>query len=133
MKSNTKRVWTSLVTTLVLMHSLIFAGYAQAAMVSTSQAVAVQEHAYQKSDLITALQQDEVKAQLVDMGVDPDVVAERVDNLTSQELAQLNQEMDNMPAGQGVLGAVVFVFLFFVVTDMLCATDLFSFVQCINR
>ncbi|WP_439136152.1 PA2779 family protein [Pseudomaricurvus sp.] len=106
---------------------------AQAGMVTTQQAVSQQFVEYDRGRLIEALNQDGVRDQLTNMGVDPAEIEQRISTLTADELAQLNTEIANMPAGQGVVGVLVLIFVVFIITDMLCATNLFSFVKCINK
>lgn len=133
MSLNIKKAFTSLAMSLMLLHSLVFAGYAQAAMISTQTALQLQQESYQKAELLSALEQEQVQQKLVDLGVDVDAVKDRVTVMTADEIQTMNNELQNMPAGQGVLGALVVVFIFLVVTDMLCATNIFSFVNCINN
>src|SRR5690606_42009654 len=83
--------------------------------------------------LMAMLEDDQVKEKLVSMGVDRDQVESRIASLTPAELAQFNQQLDQAPAGAGVVGIIVLFLVIFIITDMLCATDIFNFVKCINR
>jgi hypothetical protein len=49
--------------------------------------------------------------------------------MTQAEVAQLNQQIDQLPAGSGVLGIVVLIFIVFVITDVIGATDIFPFIH----
>jgi hypothetical protein len=49
--------------------------------------------------------------------------------MTDEEVRALNQKMDEMPAGSGVVGAVVLVFLVLLITDIVGWTDVFPFVN----
>ncbi|WP_143247451.1 PA2779 family protein [Agaribacterium haliotis] len=71
-------------------------------------------------------------AKMLDKGIDPAEVQARVDAMTASERAELNAALENMPAGQGVLEIAFLVFLVFVVTDLLGATDIFPFINSIN-
>ena len=79
------------------------------------------------------LDDQQVKDKLLAMGVERDQVENRINNLTSAELAQFNQQLSEAPAGAGIVGIIVLFLVIFIITDMLCATDIFSFVKCINR
>lgn len=103
-----------------------------AAMVSTETVIATEQHNYQREELLTALESEQLQQQLLDLGVDPDQVRDRVASLTPAEIAELNQQIQDQPAGSSVLGALVLIFVVFIITDALCATDVFSFVNCIN-
>ena len=63
------------------------------------------------------------------MGVDADQVKQRVAQMTDQEVATLNQRVGDLPAGGDVLGVVLLVFIVFVITDAIGATDIFPFVH----
>jgi len=94
--------------------------------------ISVHGESYTQADLQTALASEELKAQLQTMGVDVEQLNDRIASLTPSEIQQLNTELEQQPAG-GIVGALVTIFVVFVVTDMLCATDVFPFVKCINK
>ncbi|MAF88358.1 MAG: hypothetical protein CMK91_11390, partial [Pseudomonas sp.] len=75
----------------------------------------------------------DVQKKLEAMGVERDQVEKRINGLTAAELAQFNQQLDQAPAGAGVVGVIVLFLVIFIITDMLCATNIFNFVNCINR
>ena len=56
------------------------------------------------------------------------MLEQRLASLTPQELQTLNQQIDELPNG-GIIGTLVLIFLVFVITDALGATDLFPFVD----
>jgi len=75
----------------------------------------------------------EVQKKLLSMGVERDQVELRINSLTPSELAQFNQQLDQAPAGAGAVGIIVLFLVIFIITDMLCATNIFNFIDCINR
>jgi len=121
------RVFAGFFAALVMASSLLAAN-AHADMMSTQDAIAD----YDRAALTDLLQTQEAQEQLVALGADPERVAERVAHLTDAELAQFNAQLEEGAAGGNAAGVVLTVFIVFVITDMLCATDLFSFVKCIN-
>ncbi|MBL1456908.1 MAG: PA2779 family protein [Methylophaga sp.] len=100
----------------------------QAAMISTPDIIQSQQSAYDREQLSSMLERDDVQQQLLSMGVPPDTVQERVNSMTDFEIAQLNEQINDMPAG-GILGAIVLIFVVFVITDAIGATDIFPFVR----
>ena len=112
--------------------SAIMTGYAQAAMVSTHNTIGTEAQSFSQQELQSALQSKELQEQLEDLGVDPDELGDRIASLTPAEIVQLNAELEEQPAG-GIVGILLTVFIVFVITDMLCATNIFSFVKCINK
>jgi hypothetical protein len=67
-------------------------------------------------------------------GVDSDQAVERVAALSDEEVQRLAEKIDSTPvgAGGGVIGAVVFVFLVLLVTDILGFTKIFPFTRSIR-
>ena len=106
--------------------------YTQAGLVSTQNLILGGDGGYSKEQLQTALASAELRQQLVDLKVDPQQLGDRIASLTPAEIRQLNVELQQQPAG-GIVGVLLTIFIIFVITDMLCATNLFSFVKCINK
>ena len=101
----------------------------QAAMISTPDVIAVEQSQYDRAQLIAMMDREDVQTQLLAMGVTADQAKERVNSMTDLEVAQLNDRLADMPAGAGVLGAVVIIFVVFVITDAIGATNIFSFIR----
>lgn len=101
----------------------------QAAMLNTQQLVEETSMTSERAKLNALMQREEVQSQFVEMGVSPEEVQQRVAALTDAEVAQLNHQMDQIPAGADVLGVLVLIFLVFIVTDIIGATDIFPFVH----
>ncbi|TBV00041.1 PA2779 family protein [Stutzerimonas kirkiae] len=106
---------------------------AQAAMIGTPEVVAEQQQRIDQQQLLGMLDDEEVKQKLASMGVDRQQVEKRINSLTPAELAQFNQQLEQAPAGAGVVGVIVLFLVIFIITDLLCATNIFNFVKCINR
>ncbi|MCK5395371.1 MAG: PA2779 family protein, partial [Gammaproteobacteria bacterium] len=71
----------------------------------------------------------DVQQQLSDMGVSTADIENRINQMTGKEIAQLNQQLNELPAGGGVLGVIVLIFVVFVITDVIGATDIFPFIH----
>jgi len=83
-----------------------------------------------RAEVIAFLERDDVRAQLEAQGVDPADARARVAAMTDAEIAELNARIDEMPAGgNSILGAVLVVFVVFVITDVIGATDIFPFIR----
>jgi len=106
---------------------------AQAGVVTTESAIQVQQHAWTRSQVTALLQQENIRAQLSKLGIDQATAQNRVAHMTDQEVATLNQKLAEAPAGGDILGVILVVFIVLVITDMLGATDVFSFVHDINH
>jgi uncharacterized protein DUF6627 len=97
----------------------------QAAMVATDQALgsAAREHMNQ------VLARADVQARLVQFGVNAHDVQGRIAAMSDDEVASLAGEIDALPAGGDILGAIVLIFLVLLVTDILGFTKVFPFTK----
>jgi hypothetical protein len=98
---------------------------AQAALLPTETAVAGAERAR----IAAMLEREDVSRQLQAYGVDPRDVKARVAALTDEEAQQLAGQLENLPAGGSIVGAIVLVFLVLLVTDILGFTKIFPFTR----
>lgn len=104
---------------------------AQAAMLGTPQVLQEQQQQVDRQQLLNMLDDQQVQQKLEELGVDRQQVAARINRLTTAELAQFNQQLAQEPAG-GIIGVIILLLVIFIITDMLCATDIFSFVKCVR-
>lgn len=120
---------------LAALHFMLFAQipFAQAAMIGTPEIVAEQQQRVDQQQLMAMLDDEDVQKKLESMGVERAQVEQRINSLTPAELAQFNRQLDQAPAGAGVVGIIVLFLVIFIITDMLCATNIFNFINCINR
>lgn len=102
---------------------------AQAAMVSTSEVVPSITLTMDRASLVKKFQEEQLQNQMIELGVEPAVVISRVENMTDAEVNTLNEKIQDMPAGEGILGLIVLIFVVFIITDALGATDVFNFVD----
>ena len=102
---------------------------AQAAMIGNDQIVK-QSLSHQTRDGLQQLfEQETAQQQLQAWGVNPDQIKSRIDSLTDAELARINQQVNDLQAGGDVLGILLVIFLVFVITDIIGATDVFPFIN----
>lgn len=115
-----------------LLFSGVLVGTASAAVVDTDTVIEAQQQQYDREQLKALLDDEQVQKKLTALGVDKAEVEQRIDAMTPAELAQLNDHMDSMPAGGSVLGVLLVIFLVFVITDVIGATDIFPFIHPVN-
>ena len=110
---------------------------AQARMIGTDAVIAGQQAADQRARVAAFLDREDVKQVLTRNGVDPVEAQQRVDSLSNEEVAKISHSIDQLPAGGSavgsIVGAIVFVFLVLLVTDILGFTHVFPFVNHQNR
>lgn len=104
----------------------------QAAMVATPQVIQSEQTRVDRAELLAALEREDVRSQLESMGVDANMAAERVAAMTDAEIAQLNQQLGDLPAGGDALGVILLILLVFVITDVIGATNIFPFINSVN-
>lgn len=122
----------SLIMAVLLAFATTLSVSAHAGMVGTGELIQQQQVDLDRQQLLNMLETQEVKDKLSQLGVSEDQVAERIQNLTPAELADFEQQLAEAPTGEGVVGVIVLFLLVFIITDMLCATNVFSFVNCIR-
>ncbi len=106
---------------------------ANAKMVDTNAVIAVQQETVNRERVAAFLGREDVQKVMVQQGVDPAEAQQRVASLSPSELTKMANSMDQLPAGSGgggaIVGAVVFVFVVLLVTDLLGLTHVFPFVN----
>ena len=116
----------------LLVAALLTAGLPRpvlAGTIATDQVVAADA----RDRIAQALSRAELRARLEAHGVDPAEVQARVNALTDDEAAQLAERIDALPAGgDGIIGALVFVFLVLLITDIVGLTKVFPFTRSIK-
>jgi len=100
-----------------------------AAMISTSDLVATEQSRIDRVFLLNSLEREEVQTALTSQGVDLEMAKQRVASMTDEEVRALNQKMDEMPAGSGIVITVVVVFLVLLITDIVGWTDVYPLVD----
>lgn len=101
----------------------------QAAMIGTEQAVAASNAKQNQARIAAALERPDVIAHLEQMGVAKADAQARVAALTDDEAATLAAQIDSLPAGGDVVGALVLIFFVLLVTDILGLTKVFPFTR----
>lgn len=105
---------------------------AQAAMISNDLVINHVQHNSAKIELLQTINRAGVKEQLLNMGVNAEDIESRINLMTHEEIAQLNQQINELPAGGDVLGVILIIFIVFVITDVIGATDIFPFIKPVN-
>ena len=102
---------------------------ASAAMIGSEALVQASQRDVTEAKVLQALSRPALVEQMEKLGVDPAAARDRVAALTDDELAALDQRLDSLPAGGDVLGALLFVFVLLLVTDILGLTKVFPFTR----
>ena len=129
-------------TAAMMMFLMLPYGAAQAAMISTEQAVAAPATARTAAEarayVMGIVQRADVQAEMRALGVDPAEAVARVKAMSDNEVKRAAGKIEASPAGAasgtgiilGIVGFAVFVFLVLLLTDILCLTSVFPFTKC---
>ncbi|HEY0962733.1 MAG TPA: PA2779 family protein [Pseudomonadales bacterium] len=100
---------------------------AMAGLIDNEQLAMQAELQMKRDEVRSFMARDDVRAAMLDYGVNPADVDARIANMTEAELLRIQHQLDQLPAGGdgGVLGAILIVILIFVLLDVLGATDVF--------
>ena len=106
---------------------------AQAAMVSTSEIINQSKVNNAREKVNLFLSRADVKQHMVAMGVDPDFAATRVASMTDQEITQISDRVDQLPAGSGAFETILIiagiVAIAFFITDLIGWTDVYKVIN----
>jgi len=103
---------------------------AQASIITTQQITDSQTALHDRERVRAFFDRADVQAQLQARGVDPQAAKARVNALTDNEVASINGQLDNLPAGgMDILGFFLFIFIVLLITDILGFTHVFSFTR----
>ncbi len=133
MKRNTPSLRAlSLATAAAIMFGATAPMPARAAMVSTDQALATLAGETERAAVISFLARDDIRGEMIQLGVDPAEATERVASLSDAEIENIAGRIDELPAGEGLgilIGAAGLVFIILLITDIIGATNVFTFVR----
>lgn len=108
-------------------------GYAQAGMVTTDQVLDAAAVVEARENVAAFFARDDVRQQMEALGVDPEEAVSRAATMTDAEVMQIAGQMEQLPAGQdalsAILGAALIIFLILLITDVLGLTNIFPFVR----
>lgn len=118
---------------LVMLATVLPLNAVQAGLVTTEQILAESQSDADRERVLEFLARQDVRQQIVALGVDPDEAARRVQGLSDAEIAKIVDQMDEEPAGQGIVVALVatilIIFLVLIITDLLGVTNVFPFID----
>jgi hypothetical protein len=108
-------------------------GAARAALIGTDRIIGEAAAASDRDRVAAFLEREDVRSQLVMLGIDPAEAAARVASLSDEEVDQISGHLGQLPSGEGAIGAIVgaavLIFVVLLITDLLGLTDVFPFVR----
>lgn len=122
-KTLTKNVLTLLLIACTLNLGVGSSVYADA--VSTADIYQQMSVSEKRSEVQMFMARDEVRTALSARGVSDADLDTRIANLSDAEILDLHQQIDQLPAGEGILGTVIAILVIFLLLDMGGVTDIF--------
>lgn len=115
----------------------LFAQVSFAQMASTGALLKDAAALSSKEKLIQTISREDVIKKFEEMGVDPKMIEVRVASMTDEEASQIAYQIDSLPAGadagMSIIGAIVFIFIVLLITDILGVTKVFNFTKPITN
>jgi hypothetical protein len=102
-----------------------FPATAGAGFIDTNDYLSVQDRQARIERVQAALLQERVSGRLAALGVDPELARQRVAALPDADLALLDERLEDLPAGGGVLELLLVVFLIMLILDLTGLTNIF--------
>ena len=97
-----------------------------AGLVGTDEIISADTRSRQIAEIRNVLARDEVKNQMLELGVNPGYVEERLNALTDAELAKLSAGMQELPAGGDAIAVIGIVFIVLLILELLGVTNVFT-------
>jgi hypothetical protein len=111
----------------------VFAQISWAQMASTEALFEQPAAVSSKEKVIQFAAREDVAKAFEEMGVDPIMIEQRLASLSDDEALQIASQIDTLPAGGdavgGIIGALVFIFIVLLITDLLGLTKVFNFTR----
>jgi hypothetical protein len=123
------KLMTRKLGSLVLIVCVLFAGlptHAFAGIIGTERVIAAQPGNSDVARLQSYLSREDVARELQRLGVDPVAAQERVAALTDQELRQLGVQVNELPAGAGVVEIIGITFIVLLILELTGVINIFT-------
>jgi len=99
---------------------------AQAGVIGTQQYLTAVDREATRQRIDAVLAREEVRSRLEQYGVAPATLDERIAALTDQELQLLATDLESMPAGGSLLGALGIAFIVLLILELVGVIDIFN-------
>ena len=109
--------------------SLVCAGFSTgvaAAVIDTQQAVTMDAREQRIAAVSATLAREDVRSAMIELGVEPQQAQLRVASLSDAELARLEGQLQQLPAGGSALGLGGAVFLTLLILEITGVIDIFK-------
>lgn len=120
-----------------ILSTTLFAQVSFAQIASTESLGFGSEATSSKEKLADILSREDVAKRFEELGVDVKVIEARVASMTDEEASIVANQIETLPAGadvgMSIVGAIVFIFIVLLITDILGLTKVFNFTKPITN
>lgn len=111
----------------------LFSQVLSAQVASTSTIFGDVPNISSKEKLSQVIAREDVAAKFQELGVDSTIIEQRIASMTDEEASKIAYQIDTLPAGSdagmSVIGAIVFIFIVLLFTDIIGVTHVFNFTK----
>lgn len=115
----------------------LFTQVMSAQIISTDAILGQSTAVSSKEKLIQIISREDVAEKFQQLGVDSKAIEARVASMTDEEASKIALQIDSLPAGadagMSIIGAIVFIFVVLLITDVLGLTKVFKFTKSITN
>jgi len=115
----------------------LFTQVTSAQIVSTGVILDQSTAVSSKEKLIQTVSREDVAKKFQELGVDAKAIEARIASMTDEEASKIALQIDTLPAGadagMSIIGAIVFIFVVLLITDILGVTKVFNFTKSITN
>lgn len=115
----------------------LFTQVMSAQIISTDAILGQPTAVSSKEKLIQIISREDVAEKFQQLGVDPKAIEARVSSMTDEEASKIALQIDSLPAGadagMSIIGAIVFIFVVLLITDVFGLTKVFKFTKSITN
>ena len=103
-----------------------FPGASYAGLVGSDEILSADTRNRQITEIRNVLARDDVRSQMLDLGVNTADVEKRLNALTDAELARLSTGIQDLPAGGSVVAVIGILFIVLLILELLGVTNVFT-------
>lgn len=115
----------------------LFTQVSSAQIVSTGVVLDQSTELSSKEKLIQTISREDVAKKFQELGVDSKAIEARVASLSDEEASKIALQIDTLPAGadagMSIIGAMVFIFIVLLITDIFGVTKVFNFTKSVTN
>lgn len=104
-------------------------GQASAGLYESNQVIQSQQYSFNKNQILSYVDSEQVQNKLTELGISVADAKNRIANMTHEELASLNQQLNEDAVAGGIVGTIITVLVVVAVLDVMGITDVYPFIR----